>query len=78
MAGLYRGDGRVHRAALACVHGGSPGAVEVAELRVAGDVEPAPILQAEPRPAVSDRCDLDRAAVDEPEPAVRPTIWPSR
>ena len=73
MVRLHRGDHGIDRAALERVHGGGSGAVDMAELRVAGDeVERAPVLRAERNPAVLDRRDLGGAAVDEPEPGIVP------
>ena len=71
MVGLHRGDHRVHRSALERVHRRGPGAVDMVELRVArGEVQRAPVLQAERHLAVAHRRDLGRAAVDQAEPGI--------
>ena len=53
------------------VHDHHPCAVDVAELRIArGEIEHAPVLQAEAHPAAHDLRYLGDAAVDEPEAGV--------
>ena len=53
------------------VHGRRPCAVDVAELRIArGEIECAPVLQAEAHPAAHDLRYLGDAAVDKPEAGV--------
>ena len=65
MMGLHGGDHGIDRTVLERMHRGGPGAVYVAELRVAGEeVQSAPVLEAERAPSVAYRRDLGRAVVD--------------
>ena len=68
---FHRRDHGVDRAALERMHGRCPGAVEMAQLRIArGQREPAPVLQREGHPPVADVQDFGRDAVDDPEAGV--------
>ena len=68
---LHGGDHIVDRPALEGVHGGRPGMVEMAQLRVpAAQFELLAVLQLERHPALRGRENLRRPAVDEPEPGI--------
>ena len=55
----------IHRPALKRVHGGGPGTVDMAKLRIAGrEIQHAPILETEGDAAVTYRRDVGGLAVD--------------
>ena len=71
MVGLDRCDHGIDRAPLERMHGRGPGAVDMAELRVARvHVEHAPVLEPDAEPSVVDPRHLRGLAVDEPEAGI--------
>ena len=73
MVRLHRGDDVVHRAPLKGVHGRGPGAIEMAQLGLAGgQCELAAFLQNERHPPVPDPEYLGGGAVYESQPLVVP------
>ena len=73
MVGFHGGDHVVDDASLERMHGGRPGMIQMAELRIAApEFEPPPILKPERDAVLSDRRHLGRAAVHEPETRVVP------
>ena len=71
MVRLHRGDHGIHRPALERMHGRGPCPVDMAKLRISGGhIQHPPVSETERHLAASDRRDLGRLAVDEPEAGI--------